>query len=254
MKNKLLCVTVIFALLLSVFSFVVSADSTKTNNTSIAVPRGYKYVTPSTIDENLQLIEEINFSRQDFEKYLLENKIILFAYNSDNKNEIIVKLDAGVWNSEFDINLLDEESLAKMATTLTTGLDYEKVTLGEYVFIRTKVNGNDNGGAFNVIRYVTIQKGNLISVEFMFDGEFKTANSEFSENVMGTFYTQKGTDSNNRIKGVANDVAVKCLIIFAVLAGVCVAVYVVVTLVIDLRKKRNTSDVAPYVKIKRRKF
>ena len=254
MKNKLLNVIALTVLLLFVFTIGSLAVSVENDNTKISIPNGYKYVTQSTIDENLQLISEINFSRNDFEKYLIDNKIILFAYNGVNKNEIIVKQEKDVWESTFDIDLLSEESLAKIAPKLTSDLDYERLTLGDYVFLRTSVSGSDKGGAFNVIRYITIQNGDLISVEFMFSGDFSVENTKFSDSVMGTFYTPKGTNNVRNSKGIANDVAVKCLIIAAVIAGVGVAVYIVITIVIDIRKKRNTSDVAPYVKIKRRKF
>ena len=254
MKNKLLHVIALTVSLIFVFTIGALAVSVENDNTQISVPSGYKYVTQSTIDENLQLINEINFSRDDFEKYLFDNKIILFAYNGDNKNEIIVKQEKDVWESTFDIDLLSEESLEKIAPKLTADLEYEKMTLGDYVFLRTSVSGNDKGGAFNVVRYVTIQNGDLISVEFMFSGDFSATNTKFSESVMGTFYTPKGTSSAKNSKDIANDVAIKCLIIFAIIAGVGVAIYIIITIVIDIRKKRNTSDVAPYVKIKRRKF
>ncbi len=254
MKAKLLYVATLLSLLMLVLSFSASALEIDNYNTSIDIPNGYSYITQSAIDENLQLIGEINFSRNDFEEYLRENKIILFAYNSDNKNEIIIKFDKDVWEDDFDIDLLDEEGFEKIAQTLSSGLDYEKVTLGENVFIRTNITGNDNGGDFNAVRYITVQKGNLISVEFMFSGNINAENTVFSENIISTFDTPKSTDTVKKASDGVNDVAVKCLIIAAVLVGIAVAVYVAVTLIIDLRKKRNTSDVAPYVKIKRRKF
>lgn len=247
MKNKWLFVTALFTILLCAFSISVSAVKVEYEDTSIDIPNGYSYVTQNTIDDNLTFINEMNFSRADFEKYLKDNKIILFARN--DSNEIIVRFDEKFFDEGFDIDLLNADELNKIAKELSAGLDYECVTLGENLFIRTYLSGADNGGNFNVVEYITVQNGNLISVEF-YDAE----NVKFTEKIMATFKTSKGIDSLGKTKEPASDVAVKCLLIGAVVCGIAVAVYLVVTIIIDLKNKRNTSDVAPYVKIKRRKF
>ena len=252
MKKKL-SFLVIFLVLLSVISVNASALHIKEGNITVDIPNEYTCVTRDNIDQNLRLLGEMKFNRNDFEKDLKENKIILFARNSQ-KDEIIVKLDKAVWSEEFDIDLLDADAFQKIAVSLSSGLDYEKVTLGENVFVRTNLVGKDNGGHFSVIRYMSVQKGNLISVEFLFAGDINNDKIIFTEGVMASLDLPKSSDNVSKAGDGVNDIIVKCLIILAIIVGVGVCVYIAITIVRDIRDKRNTNDVAPYVKIKRRKF
>lgn len=252
MKNKL-SFLVVFLVLLSVISISASALNIKEGNIKVDIPSEYTCVTKDNIDQNLPLLNEMKFTRNDFEKHLKENKIILFARNGQ-KDEIIIKLDEAVWSEEFDIDLLDADAFQKIAVSLSSGLDYEKVTLGENVFVRTNLVGKDSGGHFSVIRYVTVQKGNLISVEFLFDGNVNNDKITFTEGVVASLDLPKSSDNFSKASDGVNDIVVKGLIILAIIAGVGVCVYIAITIVRDIRDKRNTNDVAPYVKIKRRKF
>ena len=51
-----------------------------------------------------------------------------------------------------------------------------------------------------------------------------------------------------------NNVAAYIVLILVIIILVLVVAYFVYTIVKDILEKKNTSDVAPYVKIKRRRF
>ena len=114
------------------------------------------------------------------------------------------------------------------------------------------------------VRSVTLP-GASSGIDFLFKPDFSkvTANTFldalgqafFSLSVgFGIIFTYASYVNRNE-NLVSMSVQTSCAdTLFAIIAGVGVAIYIIITIVIDIRKKRNTSDVAPYVKIKRRKF
>jgi biopolymer transport protein ExbD len=194
-KNKL-SFLVVFLVLLSVISISASALNIKEGNIKVDIPSEYTCVTRDNIDQNLPLLGEMKFTRNDFEKHLKENKIILFARNGQ-KDEIIIKLDKAVWSEEFDIDLLDADAFQKIAVSLSSGLDYEKVTLGENVFVRTNLVGKDNGvNDPEVVKlmkdYNKHQNYDLWSAfyEAMKRHSYSTENQSLYEDMKSTFFAR----------------------------------------------------------------
>ncbi len=249
MRRKFSFFAVLLILIVSIFSVNCGAVTIEDEKLDIEIPENYTVITDDNIDSNLEFLQEINFNKINFKEYISKNKIILFARDNDTNSEIVVKRETGVLSEDFSLELLSDESLAEIAPSLTGGKSCVKVSIGDNVFLKTEFSGSDKGGAFSGEQYITVKQGDLWAIEFTGVG------SEETDNIIKSvvFGYASGNNNSDKAAGINNVVTI-ILIIAAIVFAVVIAIYIIVTFVIDIRARRNTSDVAPYVKIKRRKF
>ncbi len=237
------------------FGFCVQAKSVA-DNISIDIPKEYTVITNDNIEKNTELLKKLNFDNLSFSSYISENKIILFAYDTNTKDEITVRKE--LWTDSINLDSLNDELFSKFAKTICGDAPYTRIESGGNVYICTQHYQKDAGGEFSSVRYVTVKEGTLYAIDAVFSHKMTDNDLKMCSNLISSVsFENVGNKQNNGdsdgVQGV-NKIIFIIMLIVAIFAVGALSIYIIVTLVIDIRAKKNTSDVAPYVKIKRRKF
>lgn len=248
--KKLLLIILAFCTMLTVISVSVSAIKLENYGIEIDIPSSYTVLTAENTKENADLLKKLNFNENSFKNYLAENKIVLLAVD-DLGSEIVVKsYETDFTKSVVNFGLLEEAALDKVGKELLDN-NFTTVEKNDFVFLRQEFSGTDKGGKFSGVQFVTVSGGSMYTISLTVEGTISTQQKNQADKLIKDF----SVESHEKFSLDKFDNIITMVIIsIGIIAFIAIAIYVVVLVVISIKEGRNTSDVAPYVKIKRRKF
>ena len=240
----------LFALL---FAVNASAYTDKDKNFSIFVPDSFTEINSVNVKEHQDFLQKINYTTSGFKDYLKKNNIVYYAINKQNGSEIVLKCVSSEFSKNIeDLYLLDNNALDNVAKRLFDKSDYTVFEKNGTKFLKVSINSNDNGGAFYGSQCFTVKNGLIYSLSMTFGENISDmAAIEIQDSILDGFYINEksGFSWSNFGDIIITVIVTACILLFVAVAG-----YVVYTFINDVRNKNSSNDVAPYVKIKRRKF
>ena len=254
MKRKLLNFAVILTLVINMFVLNVSGITLKDYNIEIGFPKSFTVIDENNISDNTDFLETLKFDAGKFKEYIVKNNIILFAADSTAGCEVSVKhITTSFTEGVDDLSLLNSESMASIVDKLIGDGTYQVTEVNGIKYFVQNFTSSDKGGTFSGVQYITVKNGSMYTLTFTFSGQTLT-----NENLNTISEIINSTEIKTVSSGVTSkqvsDIVVIVILIIVIIALAIAAIYIIVTIVLDLRQKKNQSDVAPYVKIKRRKF
>lgn len=254
MKRKLLNFAVILTIFINIFVFNASAVSLKDYNLKIDFPKSFTVIDEKNIADNTDFLKTLKFDAGKFKEYIVKNNIIVFAADPSVGCEVSVKCITTTFTENVgDLSLLNAESMASLADELLVNGTYQVSEVNSIKYFVQNFTASDKGGSFSGIQYITLKNGSMYTLSFTFNGETLTdENFNIVSDIINN--TKIKTVSSGVTSKQVSDIVVIVILIVVIIALVVAAIYIIVTVVLDLSGKKNQSDVAPYVKIKRRKF
>lgn len=253
LKRRLFALLSVFCIFVGGFSLSVSAYTDNENYFSINVPEQYTVINADNVKTNQDFLQKINYTASGFKDYLKNNNIVFYAINKTDGSEIVLKCVSSEFSKNInDLILLDNSSLNTVADKILNDKTYTAYEKNGTKFLMVDINAEDRGGSFYGTQFLTVKNGLMYSLSFTFkDSAISSESSEIINNVFEDFYISDNTGfSWKKFGNIIIAVVISlCIILFVIVAG-----YVVYTFINDVRAKNSTNDVAPYVKIKRRKF
>lgn len=246
MKNILryFCTSIICLLITSVlFTFTVSAADKKVmvgeHDLSLTLPEEYVLLNNETASDEKELIESYGYTVSSFKSYLKTNQIIMFATAPATKTQISIKS----WNSDFssdagDMSYLSDEALSSVAKELVTvsGASYKTVSVNSMELLEIRSSGNDSGGNFCSVQYVTIRNGAFYSINFAFSGELDNSKVQNAWDTICTLNIKDTLTQNAwNISSIFEMILIWALIILAVVA----VVVVIISFIRDAQNRRS---------------
>ncbi len=256
MKKKLICFVSAILILVSIFTVTAAAEKIDDYNLEYNLPKEFVVLTEKNADKNDAALKSLGFSVSSFKSYLKNNNIVLFASLTDKSCQLTVNINTTQFSQQTeDFAFLDNEQILSLAA------DISGVPMSEILVIDSNSNkfasfqssGTDKVGSFVLQQFITVKNSALYTVSVAFSGTELTAKNLQTSNELLDCISLQNKKSGITINGFQN-VAIYIGIIVILLFLLAVLVYIVYTLVTDIAASRNTSDVAPYVKIKRRRF
>ncbi len=243
---------VLLALLCTV-SVGVSAYSDSDNQFNITIPEKYTVINSENLDENEDFLNKINFSKSGFKSYLVTNNIVLYAIDKTSGSELTIRyVESDFAKNINDIDLLNYQDIALVANKLIGDKPYTIVDFNETRYFKVAISSEDEGGEFFGSQYITVKNGKIYSLSITFPSFVTQQNAANTENaIIDSFrIDQKNSFSWSNFGEIITTVLLSiAIIVFLLVSG-----YVIYTFIRDARSKNSSNDVAPYVKIKRRKF
>lgn len=226
----------------SVLSETVAKDSA--NSLSVTLPENYLLLNADTAEENVELIESLGYSLASFKTYLKPNEngaiqTLFLGVEPSSKAQIAVKC----WSSDFSKKIgnfvsLNEEALSQTAKQLVTvkGASYKTVSANGMTLIEIRLNGEDSGGKFCSIQYLTVCNGKFYSLNFSFSGAVNNQKAALAWDTLATFKIK-----NKVGKGVwdAGSIFIIILLSLAIIGAVIMAIILVYSIVRDIKKRRT---------------
>lgn len=256
MKKRLFCVIFIITILLSIFSVSAYAQEVKKFNFEFDLPDEFIVLTEENIKENSDAIKSLGFTNETFKNYINSNHIALFASLKDKTCQITINVNKTEFTESTDnLNYFDDEYIGRILPELLGNkvATNEIKTINDTKYVVVENKSKDSVGDFSYIQYVTVKNQRLYTTTVSFsDVSITNENREYTEGLMKKLIISVPSEKIT-MKSVQN-VTVYIVLILVIIALVLVVAYFIYTIVKDIIEKKNTSDVAPYVKIKRRRF
>lgn len=254
LKSKLICFFTVIFVLLSAVTISASAIELKNYNINFDLPKEFTVITHNNIKENSEFLKEINFTENSFKDYISANNIVLFASTQDKSFQIVVNAVETEFSKQTEnLSYLDDNYIARLIPKLVTGdVPVTQIKqINENKYVMASKQSSDKAGSYRYTQYLTIKNKLLYNITFSYT-ESSQANLQKTEELINNLFIDKESEkiTINKIENFAIYVVLILIILFFVV----IAVYISYTFINDALKNRNTSDVAPYVKIKRRRF
>ncbi len=253
MKKRICSFLAVFVILMNFFSVRILALSDKENNFDITINTNYTVLTAENLNNSEEVLKKLNFTKNGFKNYLQTNNIAVYAIDTENGSEIVLKVvDTDFAENVGDLSLLDDSSVDRIAQKIVSGSDYSVKNFNNTKFLKTEFEAQDKGGNYYGTQYFTVKNGQVYSLSLSFPSSVsKQSANEIENDIIKSFLI--GTTSAFSWKNFGDTVTTViiflAIVLFAVVAG-----YIIYSLVTDIKNKNSSNDVAPYVKIKRRKF
>ncbi len=254
MKAKLISFISVISVLIMLFTFSASAEKIADYNIDFSLPNEFIVLTEKNAGKNIDTLKSMGFTESSFKSYINNNNIVLFASLPNKSCQIAVNVVSTDFSKETeDFDYLDNEHIERLLPELISGeASLKKIdVLNGSKFVITENFGNDKAGEFYYLQYVTVKNQNLYTVTLSFD-ESIPEGAAYAGSLMQTFTVSKAKEKIT-LNGVQN-IATYVILVVVIVALAVVIVYIIYTVISDIVRNRNTSDVAPYVKIKRRRF
>lgn len=225
------------------FTFTVLAADKKVtvaeHDLSLSFPEEYVLLNTETASDEKELIESYGYTVSSFKSYLKTNQIIMFATDSATKTQISIKS----WISDFssdagDMSYLSDEALSSVAKELVTvsGASYKTVSVNSMDLLEIRSSGNDSGGNFCSIQYVTIRNGAFYSVNFAFSGELDNSKVQKAWDTICTLNIKDNLTKNAwNVSSIFEMILIWALIIVAIVA----AIVVIISFIRDAQNRRS---------------
>ncbi len=253
MKRRLFTLLSVLCILVGIFSLPAAAYSDSENCFSINVPEQYTIINADNVKANQDFLQKINYTAAGFKDYLKNNNIVFYAINKTDGSEIVLKCVSSEFSKNInDLNFLDNSSLKTVADRILQEKSYTVYERNGGRFFVVNIDSEDRGGSFYGTQFLTVKNSVMYSLSFTFkDSAIASESSEIVNKVFEEFNISDNTGFSWKNFGdtIIAVIISLCIILFIIVAG-----YVIYTFINDIRSKNSTNDVAPYVKIKRRKF
>ncbi len=256
MKTRFLSLIAVIIIIFSLFIVTANAEKIEKFNIEYSLSKEFIVLTEENTASNENAIKSLGFTKESFKDYISANNIVLFASLPDKSCQITVNVNKTEFSEKSeDLDYLDDSYIAQIRSKIVNKkIDSNKIYIinsTKYILIENL--GKDNAGEFSSLQFVTIKNKRLYTVTISFNNEELTEeNTMLAENLMKGFIISAQKEKVN-IKSFQN-ITVKIILILFIIFLAALVIYFVATLISDFLKNRNTSDVAPYVKIKRRRF
>ena len=256
MKKRLFCVIFVITVLLSVFSVSANAQEIKKLNMKFDLPDEFIVLTEENIKENPDAVKSLGFTNDTFKTYINSNHIALFASLKDKSCQVTVNVNKTEFTENTDnLNYFDDEYIARILPQLIGGrvATNEIKTINDTKYVVVENKGSDSAGEFSFIQYITVKNQRLFTITVSFGNtNITNQNRDYVEALIRKLVISEEKEKIT-MKGVQN-VTYYIVLILVIIFLVLAVGYFIYTIVRDILQKKNTSDVAPYVKIKRRRF
>lgn len=244
--QKCLSSLVLVTLLLSAFSISAFAQSVNLDDHELnfKVPNGYVLLDKETAEENEDIIESLGYTVDSFKKQLDTDKedelqTFFFCIEPESGTQISLKS----WQTEFsketiDFSQLSDEALTKAAKELVTvkGAAYKNVSVNGLNLIEIAFSGEDSGGKFSSVQYLTVRNKRFYSLNIAFGGELDSKNADFAwETVKGLNIENQYAESPINVQTILMIILIGALLLCAVVFGVII----IMSFVKDIKKKQN---------------
>ncbi len=257
MKYKVVSFITIMLLCINIFCFTAVAQLVNAEkNVSVEIPAAYTVINENNVLEYSDYLDEIGHTKSSFVKYIKDNRICLFAVDASNKHQITISnAETEFSKNTEDLSLLEDVYIGRIVSKIVGSEHpyYDLVMVNGVKFIRVTSVLNSSSGNYVTAQYITVKNGKLYTFTYSVIGEYLSAqdSAELEQIINGLkISSEKSKPTVAKIEGVAITVVISIIIIgLAILA-----IYISYTFFSELISKKNSSDVADYVKIKRRKF
>lgn len=256
MKRKLICFISAVIILLSSFTVTASAEKLDEFNLECNLPKDFVVLTEKNAAKNEAALKSLGFSVSSFKNYLKNNNIVLFASLPDKSCQLTVNVNATQFSQQTeDFAYLNDEQIISLSALLS-GVPEAEVQIVESnsnKFACFAVSGADKAGDFALKQFISVKNSELYTVNIAFsDNKITEENEKTAHKLLSCIDIQhkKTGLTVNSFQNTAIYVGIVVILLFLL----AVIGYVVYTVITDITAARNTSDVAPYVKIKRRRF
>lgn len=256
MKFRLFGLILVIILIISLFSFCVSAKKIDKYNIDFSLPDEFVVITDENISANTEVIKSLGFTQDSYKNYIQKNNIILFASLYDKTCQITVNVNKTDFTEKTEtFEYLDNEYILEILPKLvgdnTTTAEIKEINGSKFISLQ-KVR-SDKAGQFCSLQFITVKNQQLYTINFAFSQSMlNSENLEYAENILKNLNisTQKSNVTIQKVQNVT--VYIVLILIIVILCAICI--YCLFSIINDIINNRNTSDVAPYVKIKRRRF
>lgn len=246
-------ITSLALLLCYCFCFSVGAVTVKEYNLDIELPENFTIITANNIENYPEFMSSSGMDKKTFKSFTQKNGIVLYATDFETKKEITLICTANDFSAKVeDLGLLDAAATKQIGDSVFQDTEYKTITINErFKYFSSEYSDKDKGGDFYGLHFVTVRNGDIYNFSFsspqkITDNDIEIAEKSF---LSLTFKQNEGfkyADFENTLTQI--------LIILGILCFVALMLYIIYLFIVDIKNKRNTSDVAPYVKIKRRRF
>lgn len=253
MLKKIFSFCAVLLVMFSFFAFKTAALTDKQNNFSISLEPDYTVLTADNLGENKDVLKKLNFTKSGFKNYLETNNIVLYAVDKSNGSEVSLKIFTSAFAENVgDMSLLDDNSVKYIAEQIVNDVKYSAEIWNGSKFIKAEYQSSDKGGEFSGSQYFTIKNGQIYALNISFpSGTEKGYVYTTQNNIMNNFKIETTSKFSWTNFG---DIITSVIVFLAIALFTVVAGYIIYTFVTDIKNKNSSNDVAPYVKIKRRKF
>ncbi|MBQ0083547.1 MAG: hypothetical protein KBS52_02125, partial [Clostridiales bacterium] len=199
---------------------------------------------------NKEYLHSINFSEKSFKDYIKEKSVIVYATDKKSGEITLTRKSAEFAREIDDLYFVDDNGVHEIFDKILGSNDYGIVDCGKNRFIRFEYENKDKGGVFSGFQLITVKNGELYAINYTVSG-----NDIIDENIKLSLISSFEYTGDTELGKVGADTVITIIIlILAILVFVGIAAYIVYTFYKDIKARKDENDVAPYVKIKRRKF
>lgn len=154
MKNKILTLTVIALLILSLFSITVCAA-----DVNFTVVSGNNFTSAYKGDDLSGVASKLDMSSEELSTYFKENNLLYFAVSDDKQTQIKLSAFTDNFSSAVnDISYLSDKQLDEFINSVSNdnANNCNVILNNNRKFIQTQSTRADSGGTYTVTQYITI--------------------------------------------------------------------------------------------------
>ncbi|MGN0492973.1 MAG: hypothetical protein ACI4F7_04925 [Acutalibacteraceae bacterium] len=225
MIKKIICI--VCAVLL--FAVTVFAES---GGIEITAPEGfYSYESGGSADKAAQIL---GMTDTELESYCVENGIVFIAVNEDNTKQIRLAVAESSFSASIgNLTNLSEDKITALIPDITGAKRGEIINKDGQSFIKTAETLSDSGGGFTVISYFTVAAKKDYVLSFYTSSGTDT---DYAEEVFD------GYSSDEFYKAESEKSYVGYIILAAIILLAAGSVYIIFTLVRDIKNDRADAD------------
>ena len=218
----------IITFLLALIIFAVPVDALEEHTFSLRYTEGVTLYHHESINS-----EVLGMEAEEFKKYLTDNYIRLFGV--DNNSEFVFEITSEETDFSKGINdfkNIKDNDIKDFADSMNFS-SYTIETLGEVPYIVSQYPSDDSENSAVVSQYITVKQSQLYIITFNSSKEISEDNAQRIKNIVsGITYMENDVPRNVSLWSVIG-LAVLVVLIF------CVALYVLVTIIKDIRRRKE---------------
>ena len=241
MKKIILSMVAILSVFISALS--VSADTIeyKFDKITMSMPSKYTVLYPENLSKNKETVQSLGTSVETMKKDFSEKGIIFIAVNSENNEQFEMRSTETEYSKEIASlsKIKDDEIINKIGSVLFGNNSFGQYSINGCVYLRENYTSAEQ----NSVIYVTIENGCIYTFSYFGDDPVRIAE------IIGGL--RIGTERGLSAMTVSD--WIRTIIVYLLIAGLLVAVIlIVVSLIRDFKRRKNENVVSEYIKIRKR--